>query len=171
MWWNESWQNNKYWHIRHKDLFHILTSIVMRMTIIHSNLKLCFSLRWLLIRSVSWVQCSSFSFTTWKCRKRLKHWSLTTKWQNESAVPPSQELYLHWLCGWCWGTGRSCHRVSPGFLCPSRSLVWGADPTSGLYSVCQRRTQKQRSVIPQLRHSNNNKNPDISTFLSLITRH
>lgn len=42
-----------------------LTSMVMRMTIIHSNLKLCFSLRWLLIRSVSCVQCSSFSFTTW----------------------------------------------------------------------------------------------------------
>ena len=41
-----------------------LTSMVMRITIIHSNLKLCFSLRWLLIKSVNCVQCSSFSFTT-----------------------------------------------------------------------------------------------------------
>lgn len=47
-----------------KTSVYILTSIVMRMMIIHSNLKLCFSLRWLLIRSVNCVQCSSFSFTT-----------------------------------------------------------------------------------------------------------
>lgn len=48
-----------------------LTSMVMRITIIHSNLRLCFSLRWLLIKSVSCVQCSSFSFTTYKDQKCL----------------------------------------------------------------------------------------------------
>lgn len=68
-------------HIRRRDL---LTSIVMRMTIIHSNLKLCFSLRWLLIRSVSCVQCSSFSFTTLKSTENV--WRSKNKNSNRSNI-------------------------------------------------------------------------------------
>lgn len=51
----------------------------------------------------------------------------------------SEQLHLHSLCGWCWGTGRSYRTAFPDFLGPSRNLVWWAGRTSGLYSVCQRR--------------------------------
>lgn len=63
------------------------TSMVMSITIIHSRRRACFSFRWFRIRSVSSMQCWSFSFIT--CERLQIHgksgfrkWNETTKYRN-----------------------------------------------------------------------------------------
>lgn len=65
--------------------------MVMRMTIIHSSLRLCFSLKWFLMRSVSSVQCCSFSFTT-------SNKSMKSQLRHNNTAPAQHSFGSFTLC-------------------------------------------------------------------------
>lgn len=78
----------KVWSIEIALMFLMLkkappTSMVISITIIHSRRSACFSFRWFRIRSVSSIQCWSFSFITYKPLQTSQIWTPEMEWDHK----------------------------------------------------------------------------------------